>query len=432
MKKYLDKNVYEAFIERANYILDEFELIYLSVSGGKDSSVMVQLFNEVCQKRNKYYDVYYIDLEAQYVGTVNHVEELKKLSNIRTWYHLCLPLNLTNANSVFQTHWTCWNPSVEDKWVRPMPANCINEHNHLFGEYFTPNMEFESFMMKFPHWLKEKYESDNVAGLVGIRTDESYNRFRSIAFGKNLYKGKNWSTDNGKGYYTFYPIYDWRTEDIWHAVSKFDLSYNEVYELLNKNGVSIHQQRICHPYGADQRVSLDQWAALEPKTWHLVVDRVSGANFGNIYAKTSLLGHNKTEKPDHQTWEQYAIFLLESLGMYSKDLMEHYIRKIKIFLDYYEKEEGVKLQDISDAMTPSQIKQKYGHRSNGKWIHWKRIARTIEKNDFACRGLSYGLTKTDVETAKKLKQKWGKMLGLEHHTTKPMIKLAKEIEYETN
>lgn len=430
MKIYLDKNVYEAFIERCNYILDEFELVYLSVSGGKDSSVMVQLFNEVCKKRNRVYDVYYVDLEAQYQATMRHVEDLKQLSHIRDWYHICLPLNLTNASSVFQTHWTCWNEEEKDKWVRAMPEDCININNHPFEDFFFPKMEFEDLMMKFPYWLKEKHKSDKVAGLVGIRTDESYNRFRSIAFGKNLYEKKPWSTDNGKGYYTFYPIYDWSTSDIWHAVSRFDLSYNEVYELMNKNGVTIHQQRICHPYGADQRTSLDQWAAIEPDTWHKVVNRVSGANFGNIYAKTSLLGHNKTEKPDHMTWEQYAVFLLESLGMYSKDLMTHYVKKIKQFLNYYEEREGVRMQDIRDELSPSEIRKKFGDESNGNWIHWKRIARMVEKNDFVGRSLSYGLTKSDIETAKTLKEKWGKMLGIEEHSTKPMKKLAKEIEYE--
>lgn len=429
MKVYLDKNVYQAFIERVNFVFDEFDLIYFSVSGGKDSSVMVQLANRIAKERGRTFDVFYIDMEAQYTATVQHIEELKGLSQIRDFYHICLPLNLSNANSIFQTHWKCWDESVRDLWVRPMPEDAINIHNHPFGEYFTEGEEFETFITKFPRWLMKKHGKKKVAGMVGIRTDESYNRFRSIAFGKNLYKGKSWSTDNRDGYYSFYPIYDWRTEDIWHAVSRFDLSYNEVYELLWKNGVSIHEQRICQPYGHDQRVSLNQWAVLEPDAWHKVVNRVSGANFGNLYCKTSLLGHNGTEKPVHMTWEQYAVFLLESLGMYSKDLRDHYVRKINIFLDYYEREEGVKREDIPDSLSPKEIKEKYDE--SGKWIHWKRIARCIEKNDFACRSLSYGLTQADIEVIKRMKKKWGKLLGIQQNT-KEMRQLSKEIGYEAD
>lgn len=428
-KIYLEQNVYDAAIERMEFIFDEFDLVYLSLSGGKDSSVMIQLFNKVAKHKNRTFDVYYVDLEAQYQYTVDHIKELKKLSNIRDFYHLCLPLNLSNASSIFQPHWTCWENKLKDKWVKPMPDDAINEFNHEFGDLFFNKMEFEKFMIKFPKWLMKKHNKKKVAGLVGIRTDESYNRLRAIAFGKNLYSDKNWSTDNGNGYYSFYPMHDWRTEDIWHAVSKFNLMQNDVYEMLWKNGVGIHQQRICQPYGHDQRVSLDQWAVLEPETWHKVVNRVSGANFGSLYCKSSLLGHNGTEKPYFMNWEEYAIFLLESIGMYSKELMHHYIRKIKIFFEYYEKEHGIKISNIKDSLTVSEIKNKLD--DSGKWIHWKRIARTIEKNDFSCKGLSYGLTKKDVETAKELKEKWGKMLGIQQ-STKEMRKLSKEIGYEEN
>lgn len=426
-KLYLDKNVFDASVERLNFIFDEFDLIYLSVSGGKDSSVMMQITNKIAEERNRKYDVFYMDLEGQYQATMNHISELKKLSQVRTFYHMCLPVNLSNACSVFQPHWTCWDETVKDKWVRAMPEDAINIHNHPFGDYFVYGEEFETWMVKFPLWLKEKFHKDKVAGLVGIRADESLNRFRSIAFGKSLYKGKKWSTDNGNGYYSFYPIYDWATEDIWGAVSKYNLKFNEVYEMLYKNGLSIHQQRICQPYGMDQRVSLNQWAVLEPETWHKIVNRVSGANFGNIYCKTSLLGHNNTEKPDHLSWQEYAVFLLESLGLYSPELMKHYIRKIQIYFEYYKTKFNVDIHEIPDDISKKDLnyyKEKYNE--NG-WISWKRIARCIEKNDYACHYLSYGLTITDKEEILVLKKKWGKLLGLQTNR-KDLRELHKEIE----
>ena len=426
-KVYLDKDVYTAFKERINYIFDEFEHVYISVSGGKDSSVMVQLANIEAKKRNRTYDVFYVDYEAQYTSTINHIYELKKLSNINVFYHLCLPFNSHNSSSIFQPHWQPWNPDKKDKWVREMPTDCINIDNNDFGKLFKRGEEVESFMVKFPFWLMKKYNTDKIGCLVGIRTDESFNRFRAIAFGKKLYKGLKWSTNIKKGLYNLYPLYDWRTEDIWGAVSKLNLSFNEVYEMLYKNGVGIHEQRICQPYGADQRVSLNQWAILEPETWHKIVNRVSGANFGALYCKSSLLGHNKTEKPEHLNWEQYAVFLLETTGLYSKELMEHYVRKIKIFFEHYEKEHNINVSDIKDEIETKIIKEKYAE--SGKWIHWKRIARAIEKNDFSMRSLSYGLTKADKEVMIKLKSKWGKMLGIQTNT-KPMKDLAKEIGYE--
>ena len=52
-KIYTDKNVLEAALERLEIIFNNFDNIYFSVSGGKDSSVMVQLANRVAQKLNK-------------------------------------------------------------------------------------------------------------------------------------------------------------------------------------------------------------------------------------------------------------------------------------------------------------------------------------------------------------------------------------------
>ena len=70
-KIFLEKNVLEAAFERLEFIFKNFENVYFSVSGGKDSSVMVQLANMVAEKLNKKFDVLYIDFEAQYKHTFN-------------------------------------------------------------------------------------------------------------------------------------------------------------------------------------------------------------------------------------------------------------------------------------------------------------------------------------------------------------------------
>ena len=99
-KKYIEKNVLDAAIERLEIVFQNFDNIYFSVSGGKDSSVMVQLANIVAKKLNKKFDVLFIDLEAQYKHTVKHIEELKQLSQIRDFYHIALPMALRNATKM--------------------------------------------------------------------------------------------------------------------------------------------------------------------------------------------------------------------------------------------------------------------------------------------------------------------------------------------
>lgn len=417
-KVYIDQDVLTSAIERLENIFNEFEHIYFSVSGGKDSSIMVQLADMVAQRMGRKFDVFFLDQEAIYESTAAEIERLKILPSIDTFYHICLPFYEDNAVSVFQTQWKMWDESERAKWVRPKYEATYN-HVEFWGTYFDENPDI--FMKNFAMWYREQ-KGGKVAIGVGIRADESLNRFRAIAFSKNMYKDWNWTTTIRKDIYNFYPIYDFSTEDVWGAIFKYNFSYNEFYELMYKNGASIHEARICQPYGHDQKQGLDQYAAIEPDTWHKVVNRVSGANFGNIYAKTSLLGHNGTSKPAHMNWEEYAIFLLESLGLYCPELRDHYIRKIKILMEFYKKEESKVEVDWVDDASASQIKQNHLN-----WYNWRRIALAIEKNDFELRSCQYGLTRKDEEEMYAIAEKWGKLLGIENKNTKPYQKLKEKM-----
>ena len=155
MKIYNEQNVYDATIERLEIAFTEFDNIYFSVSGGKDSSVMVQMANEVAKRLNKQYDVLYIDLEAQYQKTIEHVYELKNLSNIRDFYWVSLPLQLRNAVSQLQPKWVCWSPTQKDIWVRDLPKESINITNNIFP-FFKIGMEFEEFIIDFAVWYQNK------------------------------------------------------------------------------------------------------------------------------------------------------------------------------------------------------------------------------------------------------------------------------------
>ena len=214
-KIYLEKNVLDAAIERLEIIFQNFDNIYFSVSGGKDSSVMVQLANIVAKRLNKQFDVLFIDLEAQYQYTIKHVYELKELSQIRDFYHIALPIALRNAVSILQPKWICWEEKSKDLWIRDLPEDSININN-----------------CPFDNWYQKKHDGPVAAG-IGIRTDESLNRFRTITFKdrKVTFKDYNWTTklrinDGHIDAYNFYPIYDWRAEDIWGAVSRLNLKFN--------------------------------------------------------------------------------------------------------------------------------------------------------------------------------------------------------------
>lgn len=429
-KVYSDKDVLTSALDRLKIIFNEFDNVYFSVSGGKDSSVMLHLAAMVARKLARKFDVLYIDLEAQYTATVDHIAELitETKDVVNQFYWVCLPISLRNAVSVIQPKWICWDEKDKKKWVRPMPWNkhVINENNipEDWKNWFYYGMEFEEFIVVFAKWYGEQF-GQTAAG-IGIRSDESLNRFRTIiSERKTRYKDYGWTTQVKLGtkelnVYNFFPIYDWHTSDVWGAVANYSFSYNEIYELMYKNGVSIHEQRLCQPYGDDQRNGLDQFKALEPDTWDKVLNRVHGVNFGNIYARSSLLGNIKSEKPDTMTWEQYAVWLLESLRLYAPEVEDHYYRKIKTFMEWYEKHEGVSLTDI-----PDEADRKL--ESAKKVASWRRIARAIEKNDFWMTGLSFSQTKSDVERLFELKKKYKNIIYARDTKQKHLKQVAEKL-----
>lgn len=417
-KKYRDQNVLAAAKDRLQFAFEEFDQLYFSVSGGKDSSVMMQLARQVAEHRGDEFSILFVDLEAQYQATIEQIETLIENSRhvLDEIYWICLPLSLRNAVSQIQPKWTCWNKEQRDKWVRELPEHdfFITEEDHPFG-FFEPKMEFEEFIDLFAQWFADQHGEMTGAG-IAIRSDESLNRFRTLTnTEKTRYKGKNWTTqvrlnDDPLPVYNFYPIYDWQVEDVWGFVSRYDLPFNQVYEMLYKNGVPLTEQRICQPYGDDQRNGLDQFRALEPETWEKVLNRVSGVNFGNLYARTSLLGNFSSEKPNHLSWEEYAVFLLESIGLYCPELRDHYVDKIETFLEWYEDveyeetgwTEEMGVEDIPDCHPEDTPKRKYPS--------WERIAWAIERNDFWMKRLGFSQTKGGREKLQALRDQYGDTL----------------------
>ena len=425
-KIYKNENVLEAAIKRYEFIFNEFDNICFSLSGGKDSSVMVQLADKIAEKTNKTYDILSIHLEAQYKDTIKHINYLKdNLKNYGNFYWVCLPLSLRNAVSVFEPKWTCWDEKKKDKWICEMPEDCINTENNPFP-FFYEEMEFEEFTPLFGKWYDETHKDKTAIG-VGIRSDESLNRFRTIVSDKKeRYKDKPWTTrlkinNNPTNVYNVYPLYDWRTEDIWGCVAKYDWQYNMIYEKMYKNNVGIHQQRLCQFFGDDQRGSLDQIRVLEPETWEKALQRMAGVNFGNIYARTSLLGNINSEKPEHMTWQEYSVFLLESLGLYAPELRDHYYRKIRKFLDWYDKTENIRVCDVPDFADKKL-------ESSKKVPSWRRVARAIERNDFWMGRLGFGETKSDKKLLVEMRLKYKSNLIKEENTnSKPLKRVAKEL-----
>lgn len=426
MKIYLEENVYDAAVRRMDIIFEKFERICVSFSGGKDSGVLFHLAVEAAKRHNKKIGVLIIDLEGQYKLTIDYI--ISMLDKYREWiepYWVCLPLNLRNAVSVYQPFWCCWEPDYKDKWIRERPKHSSVVSDQAFFPFYKYRMEFEEFVPAFNRWYGQGTLS---AILVGIRSDESLNRYRTIkSREKTTLNGYHWTTRlNDSDCYNCYPIYDWSTADIWTANGKLDWEYNRLYDMFYKAGVSIHDMRICQPYGDDQRIGLELFRVIEPETWAKVVNRVSGANFGNIYCGTKMLGFRQVQLPKGHTWKSYTKLLLASLPTETR---ANYVERFSKFMLYWHRK-GSAVHDDVIPLLPESAKITNDKTTRGKKEKklvkyamipdalppeiestksaptWRRMAACILKNDHLCKGLSFTQTKNQVERMKTLLEKY--------------------------
>ena len=404
-------DVLTAARQRVAWVFDTFPRIYLSGPSGKDSGAMMHLVCLEARRRGRKVGVLYLDLEGQYQLTIDHVREMFELyADVIDPYWLAIPIHLRNAVSMMEPYWIAWDPACPEQWIRPQPKEAITDWSR-FPWYRPPwtdestghrmAMEFEEIVEEFGHWWGE---GEATACFVGIRSDESLHRWRTIANDRKArLENKPWTTWKGRAVFNVYPIYDWATEDVWTYFGRERLPYNRIYDLMYKAGVSLHNMRICQPYGDDQRRGLKLFAVLEPETWSRVVSRVEGANMGAIYCgkRGNVLGNGKVTLPPGHTWESYTRFLLDSLPPTEA---EHYRNKIAVFINWWRQNRGIEIVDEADPKL----------ESARKVPSWRRVAKVILKNDHLCKGLSFGQQRS-TQTAwekykaimKKRRARWG-------------------------
>lgn len=395
-KRGLGMSVIDAARARIAWAFDACPRICVSFSGGKDSTAMLHLVMEEAIARDRRVGVLFIDWEAQFCLTIDHVRDVFSLYREHIdplW--TCIPLTTTNACSQHEPEWTCWDPDRRDLWVREPPAEAITDGSRF--PFWYPEITFEAFVDEFGDW----YGGDDMAAIfVGIRATESLHRWRAIAKPRqSRLEGKPWTRWNGRQDVNVYPIYDWRVEDVWTYLGRSGKPYNRLYDRMHQAGLTPHQMRVCEPYGDEQRRGLWLYHAIEPETWARVVSRVAGARQGALYAgeRGNILGNQRIELPPGHTWQSFAELLLLTMPPSTAD---HYRDKIAVYRRYCE---------VKNIAVPDEQPGDTG----GKDVpSWRRICKVLLRNDYWCKGLSFSPTSPKhLERYHKLmrerRAKWG-------------------------
>jgi predicted phosphoadenosine phosphosulfate sulfurtransferase len=428
-------NVLEAAKQRIDYVFSKFEHVYVAFSGGKDSGAMLHLVYDHLRSprgRGKRCTVVFIDLEGFYRRTVDFAQQLMlENRHLAEPMWICLPMRSWNTVSMHEPWWWFWDSTKQDKWVRPMPTgdHVITSVNNPFGSFWHDDITFEQFCDEFGDWLAQR-EGCAVAALVGTRTQESLNRWRSIyREDKGVFENCRYSVVKSDQCVNFYPIHDWLVEDIWTYYARFEKPYNSIYDLFYKAGVPLSKMRICEPFGDEQKAGLNLFKVIEPETWVRLIDRVSGVNFGNIYCGTTALGMRNAVLPPGHTWRSYCKFLLKTLP---NDTRKIYMSRFVAFIKWWHRKGSPTMGEHIRALPADLIynTMQYSNRGAGNkhvvrfrriadelrgldtksdFPTWKRMCMTILRNDITCKGLHFGLTKYDMERRKSALKKYGNM-----------------------
>lgn len=378
-KHYLKTTVLEESRSRIAKTFDEVERVYIAFSGGKDSSVMFHLVMEEAIKRNARVGVMYIDMEAQYADTIKHTLEMFELYKDNIDPHwICVPMRLRNALTNYEPQWIAWDPTREADWIRPKPefAKGVKDYDFIMDD-MADGVEFEEFIVMFGRWYGQ---GKKTAGFIGIRAQESLHRYCAIATWEKrdlMLQGWRWTTKIVEDVYNVYPIYDWLTEDIWRFHAEHpDKPHNHIYDKMQMAGVPLSDQRLCQPFGDDQRKGLWLYHILEPETWFRLVARVNGANSGALYINETgnINGYDKVTLPPGHTWESFTNMLLKTLPPKTR---AHYAFRFKKFIVGWHRR-GYK---TIPQEAPPQLESK-------QWApSWRRMAKCLLRNDYWCKGL---------------------------------------------
>ena len=356
-------NVYERTQQRLKTVFDLFDNIYVSFSGGKDSGVLLNLCIDYIRRHGlrRRIGVFHMDYEIQYRDTLDYVDRtLAANADILDVYRVCVPFKVQTCTSMFRQYWRPWEESKRDIWVREMPEGSLTRRDFPF---FTDEMWDYEFQNRFAEWLHARSGAARTCCLIGIRTQESFNRWRTIYSDRNHHRfsDKRWIRQRtGKGICNAYPLYDWLTTDIWTANGRFGWPYNRLYDLFYRAGVPLDSQRVASPFISPAIASLHLYKAIDPDTWGRMVGRVDGANFAALYGRTTAVGWQSVRLPKGMTWERYMHFLLSTLP---EPTRRNYLEKLSVSIRFWREKGGCLSEETIARLQKAGIRIEVGDKS---------------------------------------------------------------------
>lgn len=294
VKTYIENNVYDEAKCRIKHVINSFDKIYVSFSGGKDSLALLRLVEEVYQELNikEKINVIFRDEELLPDDVVDFVDK-EYQSGKHNFLYYAVPLK-SNKFILGNTYdYVQWDNNR--KWLRKKPDYAITlptDDKRVFDQY-----SMDKFIVQN---VKGK-----IAFMTGVRADESLVRLNSVINKKNENYINSSQITNVK---LVKPIYDWTQDDVFVYFYKKQIAYCGIYDMQILNGDNL---RVSTPLHSESAKNFNKIKTLYPKFYQQLIDlfpeMIVQDRYWKEYDRVSII-----EKYEH-SWEGIIHYIDDNL-----------------------------------------------------------------------------------------------------------------------
>lgn len=295
---YSQTNVFEEAMNRIRMLYDNHEDVIVSMSGGKDSTVLFNLALAVAKEKGRLpVKVFWLDQEAEWQHTVDYMDWVMRLPEVEP-YWFQIPFDFTNSLSPETNFLRVFDENCSDKWVHAKNEISIKENP-------TECNRFHDLVKQLPAAITDK----NCAVLVGMRMSESPARRIRITGSSAPWHGITWCTNPIGTTRKFWPIYDFTDDDIWTAIAKNHWKYNGTYDLMYRWGVNKRDMRVSALIHETSWHAIEMLQEFEPETYNRFCARIPGVStFNHSFDEGSIVP--KSLPFAFKDWREYRDYLL--------------------------------------------------------------------------------------------------------------------------